>query len=679
MEGVEMRTRRLWNTDLLSFLLGAGLSLVAPAVLALNAEHNVAPGVSTAVDLGPVDPAEAVNVTVLVKNPNEAAFAAAIDKLYDPASPTYHHWMTDQDLEAFAPPAESVAAVRHELQSHGLHVISADRFSVRVRGPAAKVQEAFQTSLHLLQVKGKAVRAHVQDARLTGAAGSLVAHISGLDQHRMKPSFSHATVPGALFGKPPIRLTAALDLSTVITDICLQPATTFTYTTPDASLPVGTYTGNVYNPVDASGNPLTCDFTAHQLQQHYGLDAAYRMGIDGKGQTIVLLEGYGYPTMLADANAFSQIMGLPPLGASNFSVDYPEGIPNPALGIVAGWDLEIALDIQWSHSMAPGANILVVATYGQDSEDFEASIRYIVNNRLGTVISDSWEEDIDLLSGPDEQDSFTAVLQLAAAKGVSFQFSSGDGGDGGLGTPVGAAGVPANSPYATAVGGTAILNNPNGPGFLEIGWGDDFTFLEEGASVLDPPEYLEFFGGSGGGESVYFSKPWWQAKLPGTGRQTPDISALADPYTGVPIVITSQGTQYLFTGVGGTSLASPIVTAILALATQKAGHSIGQAAPLIASLPHGAVTDILPLSSPGNLSGTIIDSSGSTFYSPSSLFTPFLYTTEGFISADYPAGPGVALAIAFGMDSSLTVTKGWDNATGFGVPNGVSFIEAAGR
>lgn len=674
-----MRSRRLLNSGFLSFALAAGLSLAVPPVMALNAEHNVAPDVSSAVDLGPVDPAETMKVTVIVKNPNQAAFAAAIDKLYDPSSPTYHHWMTDQDLAAFAPPAESVSAVRRELQSHGLRVISADRFSVRVSGTAAKVQEAFQTSLHLLQVKGKAVRAHVQDARLTGAAGSLVQHISGLDQHRMKPLLSRATVPGALFGKPPIRLTSGIDLNTIITDSCLQPPTTVTYTTPDASLPVGTFTGNVYNPVDASGNPLTCSFTAHQLQEHYGLDAAYRMGLDGKGQTIVLLEGYGYPTMLADANAFSQTMGLPSLGASNFSVVYPEGIPNPALGIVAGWDFEIALDIQWSHAMAPGANILVVATYGQDSEDFEASIRYIVNNRLGTVISDSWEEDVDILSGPDEQDSFTSVLQLAAAKGVSFQFSCGDGGDSGLGTPVGAAGVPSNSPYATAVGGTAILNNPNGAGFLEVGWGDDFTFLEDGGSVLDPPEYLYFFGGSGGGESVYFSKPWWQARLPGTGRQTPDISALADPYTGVPIVITSQGTQYLFAGVGGTSLASPIVTAILAIATQRAGHPIGQAAPLIASLPHGAVTDILPLSSPGNLSGTIVDSSGTTFYSPQSLFTPFLYTTEGFISANYPAGPGTALAIAFGMDSSLTVTKGWDNVTGFGVPNGVNFIEAAGR
>ena len=90
----------------------------------------------------------------------------------------------------------------------------------------------------------------------------------------------------------------------------------------------------------------------------------------------------------------------------------------------------------------------------------------------------------------------------------------------------------------------------------------------------------------------------------------------------MPIVLTVQGTQYLEAGWGGTSLASPIVTAILAIATQKAGKALGQAAPLIAGLPAGAVTDILPLTSPTNLAGTIFDSNGPTYYSPASFFAP---------------------------------------------------------
>ena len=182
--------------------------------------------------------------------------------------------------------------------------------------------------------------------------------------------------------------------------------------------------------------------------------------------------------------------------------------------------------------MAPGAQIIVVVSNGQDSQDFEVAMNYIIANKLGTIVSDSWGEDVDLLAGPAEQDGFNTVLKLAAAKGISFNFSSGDSGDNGLGTPQGSASVPSNSPYATAVGGTSIINNPNGAGMEELGWGNDVTYIALGG-VLDPPQPLGFIGGAGGGESVYFKKPAWQSKLPGMGRQGPDISALADPYTGV--------------------------------------------------------------------------------------------------------------------------------------------------
>jgi subtilase family serine protease len=70
-------------------------------------------------------------------------------------------------------------------------------------------------------------------------------------------------------------------------------------------------------------------------------------------------------------------------------------------------------------------------------------------------------EDLDLIAGPLEEQSYNSILKTAAAKGISFQFSSGDGGDDGLGSPIGASGVPSNSPYATGVGGTSILNNPS--------------------------------------------------------------------------------------------------------------------------------------------------------------------------------------------------------------------------
>ena len=196
---------------------------------------------------------------------------------------------------------------------------------------------------------------------------------------------------------------------------------------------------------------------------------------------------------------------------------------------------------------------------------------------------------------------------------------------------------------------------------------------------FDPPSDGGFFlGGAGGGESAYYAKPSWQSALPGTGRQLPDVSALADPYTGFAIVFTSQGVQYAEAGIGGTSLASPIFTSIWAIADQYNGKPLGFAAPAVAKLKPGQIKDVLPTSDLNDYdpSGTVVDSSGSTFYSTDAIFgSAALYTQTQFPSAIWPFDSEDAAVLSFGTDSSLTVTKGWDNVTGFGEPNGLPFIQ----
>lgn len=372
--------------------------------------------------------------------------------------------------------------------------------------------------------------------------------------------------------------------------------------------------------------------------------------------------------------------GLPLLNKSNFSVVYPQGKPkDPNAGILVGWNIEIALDIQSAHTIAPGAKIVVVAASGQDSEDFQDAIAYVANHGLGNSISNSYEEDTDLIAGSLEQTSWDQALEVATAKGISVNFSTGDSGDNGLGTPRGAPGVPSVAPHATAVGGTSVLNDVSHPGStITTAWGDTLTFLAGGSSVFDPPFSIGLIGGGGGGESVFFPKPSWQASLPGKGRQTPDVSALADPYTGVTIVVTVNGQLQLQCCWGGTSLSSPIFTAIWAIADQQAGHPLGQAAPAIAALPYGGIQDVLPTtdSTKNNVTGTITDQNGSTTYSASDLFSGFLYGNKGFTSAIWPEDPGDFLDFGFGLDSSLTVRHGWDNATGYGTPYGLGFINA---
>ena len=165
--------------------------------------------------------------------------------------------------------------------------------------------------------------------------------------------------------------------------------------------------------------------------------------------------------------------------------------------------------------------------------------------------------------------------------------------------------------------------------------------------------------------------------LPGTGRQVPDVSALADPYTGFPIVFTSGGIQYAEGGWGGTSLASPIFTAIWAIADQYNGAPLGHAGAAVPKLKAGQITDVLPTSSLNTTdpTGTIVDSSGATFYSATGLFAGLLYTQAQFPSAIWNFDSEDAAVLSFGTDSSLTVTPGWDNVTGYGEPNGLPFIQ----
>lgn len=646
---------------------------------AIEVSQNAASLLQGAVDLGPVDSTKELNLTVHLKMPNKAAFDSAVEDLYDPASPKYEHWMTDADLSAYGPAAAQVETVTKELQKHGLVVLSSDPagFSIRVHGTVANIQAAFQTELHQFSLNNKTFRTNAREAHLTGTAAAFVGSVSGLTSANVHPMAKHAIDPRT--GKPKFaptplsKLQASGGLGAIVTDQCFTSPKTYTFYTPGASLPVGVYFGNDYG-----DTTKTCSFTSAQLAAHYGLPAAYAKGYDGTGATVVLVEGYGYPTMLDDANAFSQLNGLPTLNSSNFEVIYPEGKPSdPNAGVLTGWDVEIALDIQWSHSIAPKAKIIVVAAAGQDNETFQDTINYVITHHLGYSVSNSWEEDLDDIAGPPELESYNTLLEKAAAQGISVNFSSGDSGDNGLGTPVGAPGVPADVPYATAVGGTSILNKINGTS-IETGWGNELTLLNV-SGPLDPPQQQGLIGGSGGGESVYFKKPKWQASLPGTGRQVPDISALADPYTGVFIVLTSSGTQAVQAGWGGTSLACPIFSAFWAIANQAAGHALGQAAPKIASLSGTDVLDIVPHSSATNVTGTIYNSSGATFYSAPDLLSADLFTTQ-FVSSIWPISSSEDADLSFGTDSSLTITKGWDNVTGFGVPNGLPFIlDAAGK
>jgi subtilase family serine protease len=642
----------------------------------------VAAGIERFTDLGPTDPNSDITITVQLAMHDQAAFDAAVQALYTPGSPTFHQWMTDADIAKYAPTAEELATVRHELERHGLTVIWTDPLglSIRVRGNAAQAESAFKTNLHEFSYQGRSLRANISDARLAGKAGDLVAGVSGLERHTVQPMLRRALNArnGVPLSRPAAQVQSNSGIESFLTNVCITKPENFSFTTPGASLPFANYYGHVY----ARNPDLACAFTAAQLQEHYGLTEAYARGWNGEGQTIVLVDAYGYADIQADANAFSRIMGLPLLDSHNFQIVHPYNIypTNPGAATLLQWDFETAIDVEWAHAMAPGAKIVLLISPGQDSTDMLFTLQNVTHYHVAGSVSNSWGVDIDYIAGPLELAAFNIQLKLMVAKGMSVNFASGDSGDNGLGTPVGAPEVPSNSPFATAVGGTSILSHLYG-GTAELGWGNNLTTIYDNG-ILDPPAVGGNVGGAGGGESTFFAKPSWQKNLPGTGRQVPDIAALADPYTGVPIVVTQNGVQsiYIF---GGTSVACPVFSAIWAITNQVAGKLLGQAAPIIADLPSRAISDILPVDSAFNVLGVIKEPFGTTRYSATELVAPPDQPIQNaFVSALWHVPPSQETpalfnVVSFGTDTSLSVTPGWDNVTGFGTPNGVAFIKAA--
>jgi subtilase family serine protease len=186
--------------------------------------------------------------------------------------------------------------------------------------------------------------------------------------------------------------------------------------------------------------------------------------------------------------------------------------------------------------------------------------------------------------------------------------------------------------------------------------------------------------------------------LPGKYRQLPDISWLADPYTGVAILISIPGQVpvQVWQIYGGTSVACPMFSALWAIANQEAlaGHGavLGQAAPYLYSMPKRTIYDIVPVGSKTNVTAVIQDSSGTTNYTPAQVVGgPNDVLSGKFVSAlwDYPFYQLTALVISFGTDcaavpgfgtpcdssSALRTKVGWDNVTGVGTPNANAFAD----
>lgn len=678
---MKLRKSALSFTRALSLLLKPLTAIAIACSLQSAQARTVAPN-----DMGVVAPSTTLSAVVWIKGSNDAEFDSATAGLSDSSSVKYHRWLQDGDVAAYAPSAQDIATLRASLAAFGLSVdkVFDGGAFVRVSGTAIQLQTAFGTTIHALQsTTGRTLLKASTAISYKGAHAELVGGISGLTGTSTKPYVARQIDFATGLAAPGIVPQAGTNPLAAFTSHCFGADVSETMSGLGGTLggALGEVVSSAIGPSyldPTTTNRPSCGYTASQLVQHYGIDEAHALGLKGRGQTIVIVDAYGSPTALEDLNTFSQAMGLPAATAKNFQVVYPDGTPS---SIDPEWALETTLDIEWAHAFAPEAKIVLVVVPSEDNAELAYGIEYSANHHLGNVVSNSWGLPEAAADKPTAQ-MFNHVFKHAAARGVAVNVATGDSGDNGVGTPLGAAGIPADSPYATAIGGTSI-NIPSDSGAVEAAWGISLTQFGTRIRPSVEPGIKGFLQGSGGGESVFLKKPVWQRKLPGTGRQLPDISALADPQTGAIVVETNldTGVPTWFT-VGGTSLATPIFSAIWALVDEAAGESVGQAAPVIAAMPPFAIRDVLPIKATRhNTSASISFRAGTpTMYNPAQLLGLPAMQKTGFLGALIFVGR-VPLTgwndVGFGLDSSLAATPGWDNATGYGVPNGLLFIESA--
>jgi subtilase family serine protease len=682
----------------------AGVAL--PAAAGNFVAHNTPNYVKTAKNLGPEDPAKMIDVSIWLKPHNRGQLDALAQRLYDRNSSSYRHFLNRaQFAKGFAPTAAEAATVQKFMEFHNLKVskIGPDNFFVRATGSVRDVQDAFHVQLNNYQVRNKVVRANASDPYVDGDASPLVYSVSGLDSGEYEhPVMQRPKAPPSRTGAGGGISAASANLTpgNIFSSVCFNgPETEVISTNNDGSFPIGTFTGKHLNLQSLTSNG--CAYTPPAIQTAYNLTGLYNEGFDGSGQTVAIIDWCGSLTIAHDANAFSARFGLPPLTSSNFQIIYT---PTPSF-CESTDQVEINLDVEWAHAIAPGANINLIVPPSASFQDVNEAEYTTVNYGLGNVISGSYGS-VESFTPASELANENLISEIAAVEGISTNFATGDSGDYTVfGIPQ-TVNAPADSPWATAVGGSTLALNSSNQILWQAGWGNNQTLLAQEYFVPDPPEAFGFTGGAGGGASncatqdssgdclAGFPKPAFQKALPGKVRQLPDVSWLADPYTGAAIAISIPGQvpELVWQVWGGTSLATPMFSALWAIANQEAGAPLGDAAPYMYSMPAGTIYDIVPINSKNDVTASIQESTTVTnTYNAGAVMGDS--SPLNFVSAiwDFPSEQATPLVISFGTDcttasgfgitacgtpTALKTKTGWDNVTGVGVPNGKAFADS---
>jgi subtilase family serine protease len=289
-----------------------------------------------------------------------------------------------------------------------------------------------------------------------------------------------------------------------------------------------------------------------QIRHAYGFD---QLAGDGSGQTIAVVTAFDDPKIGNDLAVFDQVFGLPAPPSFNKAVS--SGTPTDG-----GWSSEAALDVEWAHSIAPKASILLVEATSDSTSDLMSAVDYARKQPGVSVVSMSW--------GGSESSSLTAYdsdfTTPAGHIPVTFVSAAGDSGA--------EAEWPASNPNVLGIGGTTLRTGSGGSYVCESAW-----------------------SGSGGGFSRIYSVPTYQSGVVTGHRAVPDVAFDGDPNTGIAVYSSvPDGGQTGWQVVGGTSAGSPQWAGLIALVNQeRAAHgmaTIGRAQDALYSAPSSAFHDV---------------------------------------------------------------------------------------
>jgi subtilase family serine protease len=311
-----------------------------------------------------------------------------------------------------------------------------------------------------------------------------------------------------------------------------------------------------------------------QFQRAYDLLPLYAQGFNGAGRTIVIVDAFGSPTIKADLEFFDQSFNLPDPPALNIITPAgPVAFDNTNPDMI-NWAFETTLDVEWAHSIAPGAKILLVETPVAETEGvqgFPEIVRaenYVIDHNLGDVITQSFGATEETFPNTQSILNLRSAYKNAFRHDVTVLASSGDFGSANVRLdfsccyPFPTVIWPSSDPLVTSVGGTQL-------------------HLDDAGNRIAPDNvWNDGFAATGGGPSHVFARPDFQKnvrKVVGARRGTPDISMSGACDGGVDIYL-SFFADPTFNGwyiICGTSESSPLFSGIVAIADQMAGHRLG--------------------------------------------------------------------------------------------------------